>query len=281
MQLPVNKRHLINALGSTSFGYLSGAILKLAQIVWWTLRETPSADQGDKIGILGRGSSLTEAGCLSFVDDFIIVNQFDEELQSEPIHSLLQNKNLIHLVNATRPVLHPGLLFRYRVDYCLVHESDRNIWKPGNVAAIGLDQREIGDQTKAQFKSDLPTRITKQLDDSYFERVEQHDILSSYPGNTGLTGILYIVTELDKSEIYIAGIDFYEESYLTQDLTEKFNDTLYTSHKYAGQAMKLILTDIAKQAPEIQFHILTHSSYNPDVINISTYHSEEDFRARL
>jgi hypothetical protein len=263
----------------TPVSRLTGLVLAPFWDAYWGFHSDSPANESNAIGVLGRGDSLRKVPYLSFLGQFIIVNSFNEELQMDAVYSTLKNARIIHMINSEEPVLHPKYLLSLDIAWYqfnrLAPNGESVRWREPRTKrrpeALGLEFEYLPEDFEKFMADQLPPRVAKELPEESGEH--------PYPGNTGLIAVLYAASSLNKDHIYVADIDFYERDYLSLDLDEKFDDARLSAHKKAGQRMKVVFTDIARRFPETEFHVITHSSYDPDLPNVTVYTTEQELEA--
>ena len=78
---------------------------------------------------------------------------------------------------------------------------------------------------------------------------------------TGVISIVYSTIVLEKKDIHVAGMDFYEKEY--------FNKTPANEHqKKKGKLMKSFIEDFIDKHKEVRYTFYTHSSFNPALENV-------------
>lgn len=209
---------------------------------------TPKSRQTDSVGVLGRGISLTEVGRLNFLDDFVIANTESQELDTEPVHSLLKGKRIIHLVNIGEDVLPPWYLLKYNIYKYVIARL-----KPDGSNAGLRSPRKIYATEWFGFKTDfLPEEMVPYLEGA---------------STTGVVAVAYAAIALQKKHIYVAGIDFYETDYLTGSLKEKEPNLSTDAH----DRMMKYTTNIMAKCPDTNFYFITASSFKCSLPNVKVY----------
>jgi len=207
---------------------------------------TPKSRQTDAIGVLGRGISLTEADRLDFLDDFIVANITSQELKTEPIRSLLKGKRIINFINIGEGMLHPWYLMKYNVYKYVINRFKPN----GSSVRIRSPRNEYATEWFG-FKTDLlPEEMAP-----YLEGVS----------STGLVAVTYAAIALQKKDIYVVGIDFYEADYLTKPLENRLE-----SRDTCDKMMRFVTSLIAK-CPGTNFHFITASSFKCSLPNVKVH----------
>jgi len=217
-----------------------GMIMNIRKILF-----TPKSRQTDAIGVLGRGISLTEAGRLDFLDDFIITNTTSQELNTEPIRSLLKGKRIINFVNIGEGALPPQYLLKYNVYKYVINRLKPN----GSSVRIRSPRKEYATEWFG-FKTDLlPEEMAPYLEGVF---------------TTGLVAIAYAAIALQKKNIYVIGVDFYEADYLTKPLKGQWE------RRDIDKMMRFVTSLIAK-CPGTNFHFITASSFECSLPNVKIY----------
>lgn len=208
---------------------------------------------GEHIGVLGRGPSLKNIHELEFIDTFIITNNF--ELGDETVRSTLKSKELIQFVNIAEPTLsiQDYYLFNF-IGYQLQTTEGKSGWR-GQRQARGIPEF-FGFNPKYLPEEMVP--ILRQDFDGI--------------NTTGLFAVLYAAEVSNADHIYTAGIDFYDSgltTYLTSNIPEKSKRKELQSR---SSDMKKDMSLIAELYPQKDFHVITQSSYEPEIHNIHIYH---------
>lgn len=212
---------------------------------------TPKSRQTNAIGVLGRGISLTEAGSLDFMDDFIIVNNASQELNTEPVHSLLKRKRIIHFVNIEESVLSPWHLLKYNVYKYVISR----LRPDGSNTGLRSLRKKYATEWFG-FKTDfLPEEMLPYLEGAL---------------STGVIAVAYAAIALQKKDIYVVGIDFYEADYLTKPL-QIVVDKDPTLPTIARAKMMHFITSLVAKCPDTNFHFITASSFKCSLPNVKVY----------
>ena len=235
-------RELIRT-GKVPFLIPIGALMNVRKL-WFT----PKAKKSDRIGVLCRGVSLSEAGQLNFIKDFIIVNTKPKELKIEPMRSLLKGKRIIHMVNIGEGVLPFWYLLKYNIYKYVISRLEPD----GSEARI-RSSRKVYATEKFGFKTNfLPEEMV-----SYLEKVN----------NTGVIAVAYAAVAMKKKNVYVAGIDFYETSYLTGPLNKK--EMVFLPE--AREKMIKYITNLIAKCPDTNFYFITASSFKCHLPNVKIW----------
>lgn len=212
---------------------------------------SPKSRQTDSVGVLGRGISLVQAGRLDFLNDFVIANTKSQELNTEPVRSLLKGKRIIHMVNIGEKVLSPWYLLKYNIYKYVIARL-----KPdGSNAGLRSPRGEYATEWFG-FKTDfLPEEMVPYLEGAC---------------STGAVAVAYAAVALKKKNVYVVGIDFYEADYLTKSLEGELEKEPGLSTDARDKMMKYIFDLIAK-CPGTNFHFITASSFKSSLPNVKVY----------
>ena len=197
---------------------------------------TPKAEKSDSVGVLGRGTSLREAGRLNFIKDFIIANAEPKDLETEPVCSLLKGKRIIHMVNIGEGVLPAWYLLKYNIYRYVISRL-----KPDGSESRIRSPRKVYATERFGFKTDfLPEKMVPFLKGA---------------DNTGVIAVAYAAVALKKKNVYVAGLDFYETNYLIGPLKE--GEIIY--YPEAGEKMRKYIANLIAKFPETNFNFITAS----------------------
>lgn len=217
-----------------------GIVMNIRKIIY-----TPKGRETDSVGVLGRGTSLSEVNRLNFLKDFVIVNTESKDLRVEPIRSFLKGKRIIHFVNIGEGVLSPWHLLKYNVYRYTISRL-----KPdGSNTRIRWPRKEYNTEWFG-FKTDvLPEEILPYLEGAC---------------NTGLKAIAYAAVVLKKKNVYVVGIDFYETSYLAGPLLKRPKNF----YSEVNKKMLKHTVDLIARCPAVNFHFITTSSFKCSLPNV-------------
>ena len=199
----------------------------------------------EQISILCRGSSMIQAGKY-FHDvegDMIAVNEFNEELKNDFVHRLFENKNVIHMVSKDAGLsnLRPEYYKKYNIDNVVLNrfqdEFNECAHMRGLLESFGLRPSYLPDTMKP-FQKDgggFPT--------------------------TGSIAILYATLVLNKKDIHIAGMDFYEKDYFNKIPVKDYQ-------KEKGKFLKQFIIEFIKKYKDVNYTFYTDSDFNPNLKNV-------------
>jgi hypothetical protein len=88
---------------------------------------------------------------------------------------------------------------------------------------------------------------------------------------TGMLAVLYAAEVSDASHIYTAGIDFFDPGLAGYLSSDDPSEERIKRRKSRSSDIKRDMNTIAKLYPEIHFHIVTQSTYDPHIENIHIY----------
>lgn len=208
------------------------------------------------VGILGRGPSLKNVHELEFVDTFIIVNEF--EMEDETVRSALSGKDIIHFVKISEPTLS----FWYYHTFNFVSYQLR-IMECDDKAYPWKDQR--WGKKKPELYGFKPRYLPESIDTVLKEHFPEG------PNTNGIFAILYAAEASTAKNIYTAGIDFLQPGLAGYLSSEDPSEEKIKERESRSQDLMEDMTQIAKIYPEKEFHIITQSTYAPDIENVHTY----------
>jgi len=220
-----------------------GIILNIRKRIY-----TPKAEKSNSIAVLGRGTSLIEAGRLNFLKDFIIVNTTSEELKTEPVRSLLKKKRIIHMVNIGEGILPAWYLLKYNIYRYVISRL-----KPDGSEERMRSPRKVFATERFGFETDLlPEEMASYLEGLW---------------SSGTVAVAYAAVVLKKKNVYIVGMDFYQTPYLIGPLDPReVNETTETKDKMVAYVNKLI-----SKCPETNFYFITAFPFKSSLPNVKIY----------
>jgi len=193
----------------------------------------------NNVGILLRGKSLTRVKSIhKTFNCCYIVNDFKKEIRK--VEPYIKGKEIIHVVNSMDDA---GLR---RVDY-----KDFNIKKM--VFAFTREMYKRSRPIERHYKK-MGVPNHEYFPDSYTERLLQ-------TRNTGLNSILYVSDIIRPKNIWIVGLEFYQEDYLVKKNSKH--------HSKKAKKIKMIETflDIVREHPNISYYMITYCKELPNDIN--------------
>ena len=208
----------------------------------------------ENFGILLRGKSLENLHMIiDKFDDCYIVGPWIEELKI--LSELLKGKHIIQFVNS---------LLKGRLE--------REQYKEFNITEVNFGY--IHDMI--MNKGPIPGKNKKDLLDGYisfgvkkFEWLpDKHVGIMSDSHNTGITSIFNAAEIVKAKNIWIIGLDFYKNDYLTR----------ITQEKNKGKADRLIRTflKIVENYPQVNFNLLTYYKELPKYPNLHIIGENDD-----
>ena len=193
--------------------------------------------------ILCRGTSMKLADKY-FKDfkDMIIVNEFNQEIGHDFVQRIFDGKNITHIVSRDIPsILNPSIYVDYVIKNVILNIFQEEYQKGTPVRGI---LRSLGMNTSCLTEGMKP-----------FQKEG-----GGFP-TTGMISIVYSVVALQKKDIHVAGMDFYQKNY--------FIDQKPTEHQVKkGKLMVEYITKFAQKHPDVNFTFYTHSSFKGDSENV-------------
>jgi len=222
-----------------------------------------------KIAVLGKGISLNNFTELPNTDEYVIVNDFDQEvLQNTFLRSNLIEKPVTHVANRHRLSMDTMVSNHMYDTLNIIQHVQPYVeeMKCGHGSCYcGQFQDGNFHATHEKF---VPTKL---LDDVHKKYMFKSGEQEKHPGNkypyyypsSGIAAIAYTVIERSPSDIYLIGFDFHEGGYASgQTMTAPGNERL-------GQ--KEMLNKLIKLFPNTHFHLYTLSDFAYSHSNL-TYH---------
>jgi len=199
----------------------------------------------DQICILCRGSSMSQAEKYfhDLSDNMIIVNEFNEELKNSFVDELFQKKNITHIVSRDTGLsnLRPEYYMKYGINKAIL-----NIFK------------EEYDRYPAMRRLLEYYNLTTSCLPDIMKPFQKEG--GGFP-TTGVISIVYSTIVLEKKDIHIAGMDFYEKDY--------FINTPANDHqKKKGIVMKQFIKDFIQKHKKVNYTFYTDSGFNPNLKNV-------------
>ena len=207
----------------------------------------------ENFGVILKGKSIEKIGkvCHNYNDCFI-VNNFDKEI--ELLEKYLVAKNTVHFVNAlmTAPLTPENYKKTGITDIQLSRASAKGIEKAIKYyKSLGL---------RIHF---LPKRLLE------FNR----DIDADYSGkeyrypNTGVQAIIYALDIIRPKNLWLVGLDFYQQDYLVR----RPHQSLLEQQRAQIKRLDLInvFVSILKRYPEVNVNMVTYYEGLPELKNLS------------
>jgi|GEM_PF-2757103 hypothetical protein len=226
----------------------------------------------DSIAILCRGESLKEIELLPEVEEYVIVNGFSDEFEIEYIKNILFDKKITHVLSlGTLNHAHPS----GSPNGCFGAMLEKNNFKEFNIEKIVLsyvaeclphdaDNKVI--HTVKNKKGDvIPVYCLSDNHKKYM--IKNHPRYKfTYP-SCGMGSVALSAVDLNKKNIYIIGMDFYENSgYLKRGVYESQEAAIKRSST-EGQQLKKFLPNFISQHPSINFNIYTYANLDSTLEN--------------
>ena len=213
-----------------------------------------------KVSLLCRGKSLGSIKSLPQVNECVIVNSFQNELKIKDISEYVtQCKKVIHVCSL-------GAQFKPMI-------SDE-IYKNYNIQKIVLPYIEECCPPIPDFVRYIGVPIDKMLDINKEDMVSTPRYKFTSP-TAGMDALLYCVNDLQKKEVNIIGMDFYDGvGYLTNSHgITKVNDGEAISRAAGGgdttDVMKLFFMNFVKKHDDVNFNIFTKSKFDEKIDNLN------------
>ena len=198
-----------------------------------------------QICILCRGTPMLYAAKY-FHDldkDMIVVNEFNEELKNDFVARLFEEKDIVHMVSRDTGLsdLKPEYYKKYNITKAVLNIFEDEYNKRSSMRNL-LEYNGLK-------TSCLPNTMKP------FQKEG-----GGFP-TTGIISIVYSTIVLEKKDIHIAGMDFYEKDYYV-DI--KAND----HQKRKGMAMKNFIEPFIQNFPEVNYTFYTNSSFKSILNNV-------------
>ena len=223
----------------------------------------------DKISLLCRGKSLDSIDLLPKVDECVLVNSFHNELQIDKISNYVKNcSNITHVwslgcLGEGRQMISMSIYEKYNIKKIVlpyIKECCPSV--PSHVFSIkGKD-----DYVPVTIMSDENKRDMMTTDRYKFTSP-----------TAGMDALLYCVNDLQKKEVNIIGMDFYDGvGYLTNShgLT-KVNDEEAIRRGEDTEMMKSFFINFVKKHEDVTFNIFTKSNFKTDIKNLNVKFLED------
>lgn len=207
------------------------------------------------IAVCGRGPSLQYINELSSINNFIIVNDFNNELDDPIVYQTLSNKNIIHMTNRVENTLSFKYLFnlnfvRYQLRMLESDEKDYFWYESRRDAA-------------ADFKGLVPHYLPEDLED-----ILNNNFVETGLRNIGTTAILFAAHYYQPDYIFCVGIDFFEQGdYFSKEVTDEIRREV----KEKTKRMKRNMIKIVNLYPDTEFNLITTASFDRSPPNLNVY----------
>ena len=208
--------------------------------------------------LLCRGNSLSrlsELRCLDIKDCFI-VNDWKHELFRSDVIDFLRDKKIIHYLNREPMSVLPIELYTdFNIEYCQLN--------------VLPEEYETSATRKYLNHHNVET---KSMSDKMIPYSTDGGV--GFP-SMGVVGLVHMSVCLDLDDIYIIGMDFFEDDYYTHHSyygTKEVHD--YQKEK--NKAMAPFVENFIKTQPKNKrFTFYTNSSFNPNLENVRVIRSEK------
>lgn len=255
-------------LTHTPLGRVSGPILGLAHRSLRRGSGSENCPSTDAIGVLGRGASLRRSGALSFLDEFITANFRSDDLNVDELRSLIRKCDIRCMGGTGEPLLEIPDLLRYNIVEYLVTNPHPDTIDGEGPSRIYRKPESVG----------LETRY---LPDSVMSVKQEY-----FPDRSFGTGVLALATaaiELQKSKVFVAGIDFYEAEYATKSRREAYEakerNLTYEEWLQKHDGQKETVRLLTEFCSDTEFYFLTNASFKPDLENVSVFGPDREVTA--
>jgi hypothetical protein len=250
--------------------FVKWRILELVYVHGWRLTHDPAksllggtdleayeeALDTEYIAVLGRGPSLKNVHELGFVDTFIITNEF--EMGDETVSNVLRGKRLIQIGNIMQPTLSGQDYYRHNIVNYVMNVTSDDWQKPPY-------ERNRRDRRRPELYGFEPTYLPEELAQFY------HDEFPEGTNTVGILSVAFAARMSSADHIFTAGIDFLESGAAGYLSSEDPSEEHLSERQDRSDDLKADMTAIAERFPEKHFHIVTHSSYDPDLSNVHIY----------
>lgn len=199
-------------------------------------------------GILLRGKSLEKANLiLSEFNDCIIVNNFKVEL-SHYVESL-KEKNIIHFVNAmpsTRLNISQYKKLNIKtIQFSFTKKQRDNKHSNKKIGTIISYYKSLNLNLNLHY---APDKLNEKISNIH---------------NTGVTGILWVSECLKPENIWIAGLDFYENNYMVK------KNASHQKKKSKDIDLFGSFIKIIKDNPNINYNLISYYKKFPKLENLN------------
>lgn len=221
------------------------------------------------IAILGKGVSLNNFVQIPSVDEYVIVNNFENEVkQNGYLKTNLISKPVTHVANRNTLSMQG-----------MIDNKMYNILNIKQHIQPYIDQMKCGHGGcycnrfhDGYFYSSQNTKVpTKILDDVHKKYMFKSGEQKGHPGNkypfyypsSGLAAIAYTAFERKPDNIYLIGFDFHEGGYATKEIM--------TAPDSERLGQKEMLNRIIKSCPDINFHLYSLAEFPFEHKNLIRY----------
>ena len=218
-----------------------------------------------KVALLGRGKSLEHIDKLPECDLYVLANRFGEELETEPVKSYLLGKNIQHVVSRvpgeSDEMIRKGHYTKYNIQKVVqpytVHMKNPIAFSDGNNKHFRMVEEEycfIGEGLTLPAEMLGDHHITHM--DTYQKRYPHH-----YP-STGNAAFGYVTIDLDATDIYVIGMDFYHGT--INNITNNVfgaNDGISYNKSEDTDRMKDSVQRLIKHYSNINFTFYTYANF--------------------
>ena len=235
-----------------------------------------------KVTLLGRGKSLEHIDKLPECDLYVLANRFGEELKKEPIKSYLLDKNIYHVCSRVPGESDEMIRNKHYTKYNIqkvvqpytVHMKNPLNFSDGNNRHFRMVDDQYcfigeGKNIPAEMLGDhhIPHM------DTYQKRYPHH-----YP-STGNAAFGYVTIDLDATDIYVVGMDFYHGTVnnITNNVSAEYfsgnifgaNDGISYNKSEDTDRMKDSVMRLISSHPNINFTFYTYADFNSNQKNCS------------
>jgi hypothetical protein len=211
------------------------------------------------ICVLGRGPSLKNVHELEFIDTFIIINHF--ELGDKTVRDALKSKDILHFTGRPECTLSPHNYYLFNfIGYQLSTREGVNV--EGENGFGGERHLCANVKRSPEFYGINPREIPEAV---------VSIIMKEFNGvihTSGILAVLYAAEVSDANHVYTAGIDFYESGSNGYLYSDDIPDDFPESQSWRSSDLKRDMSTIARLYPKTHFHIVTQSTYEPNIQNV-------------
>ena len=224
----------------------------------------------DSIAVLCRGESLKHIDLLPDVEEYLIINGFSDELEMDFIKEKLTDKKITHILSLGS-LAHPhpsgarhgcfGAMLqkdhfrKFNIERFVLPYVDECLPGDANNPVIHNVQNSKGDLIPVYNLSDGNKE----------HMMKDHPRYKfTYP-SCGMGAVGFATVDLGKKNVYIIGMDFYEESaYLAGNVEY---DIVMKRCSEEGKQLKQFLPEFVSQHNDVNFNIYTYANLSTNLEN--------------
>jgi|TARA_Y100000361_G_C11130330_1_gene328511 hypothetical protein len=211
--------------------------------------------QESSVIVICGGPSLRHLPDLPELEEYIIVNDFDKEFEMESISKVLKGKSISQVMSRVYyeplQMIKHGHYEEYKIKKIIqpyVSECVHGSCHCHLYRGSGKDLKFVGSKTE------IPAELLGEHHKKYMitDGLHSNRYAHYYP-TSGMAAFAYATLDMNKKNIYLIGMDFY-------DSNTYFNGDEARCHDRERQEMKTFLDKFTKQNKDKNFFICTDSS---------------------